>query len=350
MQHVSLCLSLSLICATASACRPMIHRCWIIDVLFIDLWRASSERPGFVSPRCSFILSSSTGGSAWFVSSSSPVVLSPSLVYLLLRCSAGFPSWPWSCPLSRVLSWCVVAPLSVVSQGVVFACTLYEMSGLRRWSLVLISTDPESDYCSTERSLNLIYYKPFVLSVSTFGFVAWNISATVGWMPQVSGWIQPVLLILWLSLTRQCPSTDTPPSMSEFRAMWERAKSISSEVRVRVRVCRNSGLVLWRREEMKLCTWQSLIHTHSLCFALSHQCFWKVGASSSAPTSEEVFLSVTFNVAAASQSVIIVALVLCDNTDVSSMFWLLRLLVHVPTPSVFVDPLQSLSFHFGRFF
>lgn len=37
-------LSLPVICATASACCPVIHSYWIIDALFIDLWRASSER------------------------------------------------------------------------------------------------------------------------------------------------------------------------------------------------------------------------------------------------------------------------------------------------------------------
>lgn len=42
-------LSLPLICTTASACCPMIHSCWIIDALFIDLWRASSVRPGSAS-------------------------------------------------------------------------------------------------------------------------------------------------------------------------------------------------------------------------------------------------------------------------------------------------------------
>lgn len=39
--------SLPLICTTSSACCPTIQSCWIIDALFIDLWRASSQ-PSFI--------------------------------------------------------------------------------------------------------------------------------------------------------------------------------------------------------------------------------------------------------------------------------------------------------------
>lgn len=72
MNAACLLLRLPLICTTASARCPMIHSCWIIDALFIDLLRASSVRPSSASPSLLFHPPLS---SAWFVSSSSPVVL-----------------------------------------------------------------------------------------------------------------------------------------------------------------------------------------------------------------------------------------------------------------------------------
>lgn len=71
-------LLLPLICTTtASACCPMIHSCWIIDALFIDLWRASSVRLSLAA------LSSSTQLSvvSFFISTASPLHLSsPSII------------------------------------------------------------------------------------------------------------------------------------------------------------------------------------------------------------------------------------------------------------------------------
>lgn len=126
--------SLPLICTTTSACCPMIHSCWIIDALFIDLWRAPSERPGPVSPRCSFIRRSFIGSSAASVSSLPPVFLPsthffpaasdlvffslPLLVFtpeFLLFVFAGF--FPLTPVQSSELSVNSICLLSVLSQG-----------------------------------------------------------------------------------------------------------------------------------------------------------------------------------------------------------------------------------------
>lgn len=134
MQHVFP--SLPLICTTASACCPMIHSCWIIDALFIYLWRASSVRPSSISPCCSFILH--IGSSALCVVYFLVVILSICLVCLFclisllhinnLISSKFSVGGLYICLPSSLLSVCVLSPSSLPRE--------WKMSWLTWWILL----------------------------------------------------------------------------------------------------------------------------------------------------------------------------------------------------------------------